>query len=118
VQRAVELGLPIFLGILGGTPEHWAQYGHAHRNAWDGSGHAAEGANIAVAVHGFVGDDDRQSKAMYLEHEIRMFHVGSAEIGQTFEKYLMTLRSFICMKVAIAPSNLAQQERAHDLELD
>jgi hypothetical protein len=106
VQRAVELGLPIFLGILGGTPEHWAQYGHAHRNAWDGSG------------HGFVGDDDRQSKAMYLEHEIRMFHVGSAEIGQTFEKYLMTLRSFICMKVAIAPSNLAQQERAHDLELD
>jgi len=27
VLRAVELGVPMFLGILGGTPEHWAQYG-------------------------------------------------------------------------------------------
>src|SRR3954454_3402310 len=24
VGRAVELGMPLFLGILGGTPEHWA----------------------------------------------------------------------------------------------
>ena len=31
VHRAVELGLPMFLGILGGTPEHWAQYGRAYR---------------------------------------------------------------------------------------
>ncbi|MFF8265517.1 hypothetical protein [Streptomyces virginiae] len=23
VYRAVELGLPMFLGLLGGTPEHW-----------------------------------------------------------------------------------------------
>lgn len=29
VLRAVELSLPMFLGILGGTPEHWAQHGHA-----------------------------------------------------------------------------------------
>ena len=85
VQRAVELGLPMFLGILGGTPEHWAQYGQAYRNAWAGSGHAAEGANIAVAVHGFVGDDDRSAKAIYLEHEIRMFQVGSAEIGRSMQ---------------------------------
>lgn len=28
VQRAVELGLPMFLGILGGSPGHWAQYDH------------------------------------------------------------------------------------------
>jgi len=33
VGRAAELGLPLFLGILGGTPEHWAQYGHAYRTA-------------------------------------------------------------------------------------
>jgi len=54
VQRAVELGLPMFLGILGGTPEHWARYGHAYRDAWTASGHPAERADIAVAVHGFV----------------------------------------------------------------
>ncbi len=72
----------MFLGILGGTPEHWAQYGHAYREAWDQAGHAADGADVAVAVHGFVGEDDRDAKATYLEHELRMFQTGAAEIGR------------------------------------
>ena len=50
VLRAVELGLPMFLGILGGTPEHWAQYGRAYREAWAQAGHPAEDGRIAVAV--------------------------------------------------------------------
>jgi alkanesulfonate monooxygenase SsuD/methylene tetrahydromethanopterin reductase-like flavin-dependent oxidoreductase (luciferase family) len=83
VLRAVELGLPMFLGILGGTAEHWAQYGTAYRQAWAEVGHTAEGADIAVAVHGFVAADDRQAKATYLEHELRMFNTGAAEIGRT-----------------------------------
>jgi alkanesulfonate monooxygenase SsuD/methylene tetrahydromethanopterin reductase-like flavin-dependent oxidoreductase (luciferase family) len=82
VGRAVELGLPLFLGILGGTPEHWAQYGRAYRKAWAQVGNRAEAADIAVAVHGFVGDDDRRAKATYLEHELRMFATGAAEIGR------------------------------------
>jgi alkanesulfonate monooxygenase SsuD/methylene tetrahydromethanopterin reductase-like flavin-dependent oxidoreductase (luciferase family) len=81
VLRAVELGLPMFLGILGGTAEHWAQYGTAYRQAWAEVGHPAETADIAVAVHGFVAADDRQAKATYLEHELRMFTTGAAEIG-------------------------------------
>lgn len=82
VGRAAELGLPLFLGILGGTPDHWARYGHAYRDAWAQHGHPAEAADIAVAVHGFVGDDDRQAKASYLDHELRMFATGAAEIGR------------------------------------
>ena len=82
VLRAVELGVPMFLGILGGTPGHWAQYGHAYRQAWAKTAHPAEGADIAVAVHGFVGENDRDAKATYLEHEVRMFQTGSAEIGR------------------------------------
>jgi alkanesulfonate monooxygenase SsuD/methylene tetrahydromethanopterin reductase-like flavin-dependent oxidoreductase (luciferase family) len=82
VMRAVELGLPMFLGILGGTPEHWAQYGHAYRAAWAEAGHPADAADVAVAVHGFVGEDDRAAKATYLEHELRMFETGMAEIGR------------------------------------
>lgn len=82
VQRAVDLGLPMFLGILGGTAEHWAQYGRAYREAWAASGHPAEDADVAVAVHGFVGEDDREAKAYYLQHEMRMFEAGSAEIGR------------------------------------
>ncbi len=82
VLRAVELGVPMFLGILGGTPEHWAQYGHAYRAAWAQAGHPAAVAAVAVAVHGFVGEDDREARRTYLEHELRMFQTGSAEIGR------------------------------------
>lgn len=33
-------------------------------------------------MHGFVAEDDREAKAIYLEHERRMFETGSAEIGR------------------------------------
>jgi alkanesulfonate monooxygenase SsuD/methylene tetrahydromethanopterin reductase-like flavin-dependent oxidoreductase (luciferase family) len=82
VGRAVELGVPLFLGILGGTPQHWAQYGGAYRDAWAQVGHPAAGAEIAVAVHGFVGEDDRAAKATYLERELAMFKTGAAEVGR------------------------------------
>ena len=82
VGRAVELGVPLFLGILGGTPEHWAQYGHAYRDAWAQVGHPADAADIAVAVHGFVGEDNLAAKSTYLEHELRMFATGAAEVGR------------------------------------
>jgi alkanesulfonate monooxygenase SsuD/methylene tetrahydromethanopterin reductase-like flavin-dependent oxidoreductase (luciferase family) len=82
VMRAVELGLPLFLGILGGTPAHWAQYGRAYREAWAQAGRPADAARIAVATHGFVGESDGDAKRTYLEHELRMFEAGSAEIGR------------------------------------
>jgi alkanesulfonate monooxygenase SsuD/methylene tetrahydromethanopterin reductase-like flavin-dependent oxidoreductase (luciferase family) len=82
VGRAVELGVPMFLGILGGSPKHWAQYGHAYRAAWAEVGHPADKAGIAVAVHGFVGADNSLAKATYLEHELRMFATGAAEVGR------------------------------------
>ena len=83
-QLPVLAGLEIAgaVGILGGTPEHWARYGSAYRDAWAQVGHPAEAADIAVAVHGFVAADDRQAKATYLEHELRMFTTGAAEIGR------------------------------------
>lgn len=81
VMRAVEKGLPLFLGILGGTVDRWATYGHAYRDAWAQAGHPAEPADIAVAVHGFVGDDST-AKDVYLEHELNMFATGAAEIGR------------------------------------
>ena len=54
VLRAVELGVRMFLGILGGTPEHWAQYGRAYREAWATGRPPPDDADVAVAVHGFV----------------------------------------------------------------
>ncbi|MCU1361968.1 MAG: luciferase family protein [Ilumatobacteraceae bacterium] len=82
VMRAVELGLPMYLGILGGTPQHWAQYGHAYREAWTEVGHPDDAADIAVATHGFVADDDRLAKDTYLEYESRMFEEGMAAMGR------------------------------------
>jgi alkanesulfonate monooxygenase SsuD/methylene tetrahydromethanopterin reductase-like flavin-dependent oxidoreductase (luciferase family) len=81
VFRAVELGLPMFLGILGGTPEHWAQYGTAYRDAWAQAGHVNR-ADIAVAVHGFVTDSGAQARSTYLEYEYRMMAEGLAELGR------------------------------------
>jgi alkanesulfonate monooxygenase SsuD/methylene tetrahydromethanopterin reductase-like flavin-dependent oxidoreductase (luciferase family) len=83
VYRAAELGLPMFLGILGGTPEHWGLYGQAYRQAWAAAGHPAEGADVAVAVHGFVAETDRLARDTYLEYEGRMFEEGLAELGRT-----------------------------------
>lgn len=82
VQRAVELGLPMFLGILSGTPEHWSQYGRFYREAWARSGHPADDADIAVAVHGFVAESDVDAKDTYLRYEMQMFQTGSAEVGR------------------------------------
>jgi alkanesulfonate monooxygenase SsuD/methylene tetrahydromethanopterin reductase-like flavin-dependent oxidoreductase (luciferase family) len=82
VMRAAELGLPLFLGILGGTVEHWARYGQAYREAWGAAGHPADAADIAVAVHGFIAADDHTAKATYLDYESRMFKAGMEEIGR------------------------------------
>lgn len=83
VFRAVELGLPMFLGILGGTPDHWAQYGRAYREAWAQARHPEDAAAIAVAVHGFVAENDRDAKSTYIRHEVRMFRTGAVEIGRS-----------------------------------
>lgn len=72
----------MFLGILGGTPEHWARYGHAYRAAWAQAGHPAERADIAVAVHGFVAESDARARSVYLDHEHRMMAEGMAELGR------------------------------------
>jgi alkanesulfonate monooxygenase SsuD/methylene tetrahydromethanopterin reductase-like flavin-dependent oxidoreductase (luciferase family) len=82
VYRAAQLGVPMFLGILGGTPEHWAQYGHAYRNAWVKAGHTEDDADVAVAVHGFVSENDSEAKKIYLQYEGEMFKTASAEIGR------------------------------------
>lgn len=82
VFRAAQLRVPMFLGILGGTPEHWAQYGRAYRDAWVKAGHDLGTENIAVAVHGFIGEDDEQARATYLQYEQQMFQIASAEIGR------------------------------------
>jgi alkanesulfonate monooxygenase SsuD/methylene tetrahydromethanopterin reductase-like flavin-dependent oxidoreductase (luciferase family) len=82
VYRAAEWGLPMFLGILGGTPEHWAQYGKAYRSAWAAAGHSPESADVAVAVHGFVAETDDLARQTYLEYEGRMFEEGMAELGR------------------------------------
>lgn len=82
VLRAAELGVPMFLGILGGSPDHWARYGNAYRDAWVEAGHDIKDADIAIAVHGFVGEDDTEARARYQKHELQMFTTGSVEIGR------------------------------------
>ena len=58
--------------------EHWGKYCHAYLEAWRKAGHSVDAGDLAVAVHGFVGDNDREAKKTYLEHEVKMFQTGSA----------------------------------------
>lgn len=81
VMRAAELGLPLFLGILGGSPTQWARYGQIYRDAWARAGNVSGSPEIAVATHGFIGEHDSDARQLYLEHELRMFRTGLAEIG-------------------------------------
>src|SRR5690606_42119877 len=76
----------MFLGILGGSPEKWANYGSAYRDAWTKAGHSPNQADIGVAVHGFVADNNQEAKKIYLEYEGQMFMTGSAEIGRPMSK--------------------------------
>ena len=66
-----EQPLRIWLGT-GGSPESVLRVGHP-----------VDAADIAVAVHGFVAENDRQARVVYLEYETRMFQEGLAEIGRT-----------------------------------
>ena len=81
VLRAVELALPVFLGILGGTPEYWARYGDAYRSAWSEL-HDSEPAAMAVAMHGFVADDGATARETFLRHEHRMFVEALTAMGR------------------------------------
>jgi len=54
VLRAAELLLPTFIGILGGSSEHWAQCERASRQAWAETGHSARAADIAALAQGHV----------------------------------------------------------------
>ena len=82
VLRAVELGLPMFLGILGGTPEHWAQYGRAYRDAWAQVGHPAEAPTSPSPCTGSSPRTTARRRPPTSSTSSRMFETGSAEIGR------------------------------------
>jgi hypothetical protein len=48
VDRAAQLEVPMFLGILGGTPEHWGQYCHAYWDAWLKAGHPVDAVDLLL----------------------------------------------------------------------
>ena len=86
VYRAAELGVPMFLGIIGGTPERWGNYGIAYRDAWTNAGHPENLSDIGVGVHGFVAENNQEAKKIYLEYEGQLFKTASAEIGRPMGK--------------------------------
>jgi hypothetical protein len=87
----------MFLGILGGTPEHWGQYCHAYRDAWLKAGHSVEAADPLLQFMDLL-ETTIGKRRTYLEHEknsylpiqtLRFFegHCVSTEVGYTINKY-------------------------------
>jgi probable LLM family oxidoreductase len=61
--RAGRLGLPLALGIIGGSPAHFAPFVHRYREVLAESGHSAQ--PVAITEHGFVARTTQAAADIY-----------------------------------------------------
>lgn len=61
VARAANLGLPMALAIIGGTPARFAPYVQYYRETAQAAGHDISTLGISINSHGFIGDDSQQA---------------------------------------------------------
>ena len=77
VKRAAELGLPLFLAIIGGDPLHFKPLVELYKRDYLAHGHNMDDMFIAVHSHGYL--DTNQDKAVedyYPSIEVAMTKIG------------------------------------------
>jgi alkanesulfonate monooxygenase SsuD/methylene tetrahydromethanopterin reductase-like flavin-dependent oxidoreductase (luciferase family) len=67
-MRAGYLGLPISYGIIGGQPKRFAPLAELYRRAAREAGVPEANIKVSVASPGFVGDDAKAAKDLWLRH--------------------------------------------------
>src|SRR5208283_2651755 len=70
--RAGYLGLPISYGIIGGQPKRFAPLAELYRRAAREAGVPEAKTRISVASPGFIGDDAKAAKDLWLRHWIAL----------------------------------------------
>lgn len=77
VKRAAELGLPLFLAIIGGDPLHFKPLVELYKRDYLAHGHDPEKMFIAVHSHGYIDlDHDQAVKDYFPSIEVAMTKIG------------------------------------------
>lgn len=63
--RAAQLGLPLVLAIIGGSPYQFQRVVDFYRQTGMQAGHSPEQLRVATNSHGFVWDTDEEAKDMF-----------------------------------------------------
>lgn len=61
VVRAAQLGVPMALAIIGGSPERFVPYTGLYRDAWAKAGHDPAKLQLSINSHGFIADTTVQA---------------------------------------------------------
>lgn len=77
VVRAAQLGMPLFLAIIGGSPLNFKPLVALYRQKWAEFGHDPEKAFISVHSHGYIADNAQQAvEDYYPSMEVAMNRIG------------------------------------------
>ena len=77
VKRAAELGLPLFLAIIGGDPLHFKPFVELYKRDYLAHGHDPAKMFIAVHSHGYIDmDHEKAIKDYYPSIEVAMTKIG------------------------------------------
>jgi len=75
--RAANLGLPLTLAIIGGTPEQFVPFINLYRSASEKAGHDMSKLQICINSHAFISDDSQQAaNDFYPSYATMMNRVG------------------------------------------
>lgn len=88
VKRAAELGLPLFLAIIGGDPFHFKPFVDLYKRDYLAHGHDPEKMFIAVHSHGYIDvDNEKAIKDYYPSIEVAMTKIGQERGWGPYNKH-------------------------------
>src|SRR5699024_5749463 len=64
-KRAAELGMPLVLAIIGGSPFQFARIADFYRQIGTAAGHDESKLKVATNSHGFVWDTDKEARDLF-----------------------------------------------------
>ena len=64
-KRAAELGLPLVLAIIGGSPFQFARIADFYRQIGEAAGHDKSKLKVATNSHGFIWDTDGEARDLF-----------------------------------------------------
>lgn len=88
VVRAARHGLPVIFAIIGGNPAQFKPLFDYYRDAWKHFKHDPAKLQTGVHIHGFFGDDSKQTADYYYPlYAAQMNRVGSSRGWQPYHRH-------------------------------